>query len=69
MFEMLVGYPPFYSDDPMTTCRKVKTEIHLIFFMFSLLEISAVFCIDLFSTTVVMCRVQHGAFVGPYASC
>ncbi|KAL8092989.1 hypothetical protein AgCh_035027 [Apium graveolens] len=23
MFEMLVGYPPFYSDDPMTTCRKV----------------------------------------------
>jgi hypothetical protein len=23
MFEMLVGYPPFYSDDPMNTCRKV----------------------------------------------
>ena len=23
MFEMLVGYPPFYSDDPMTTCRKI----------------------------------------------
>jgi hypothetical protein len=23
MFEMLVGYPPFYLDDPMTTCRKV----------------------------------------------
>jgi hypothetical protein len=20
---MLVGYPPFYSDEPMTTCRKV----------------------------------------------
>jgi len=23
MFEMAVGYPPFYSDDPMTTCRKI----------------------------------------------
>jgi len=23
MYEMLVGYPPFYSDDPMLTCRKV----------------------------------------------
>ncbi|KAL8147710.1 hypothetical protein AgCh_005147 [Apium graveolens] len=22
MVEMLMGYPPFYSDDPMTTCRK-----------------------------------------------
>eukprot|EP00455_Lapot_gusevi_P047714 TRINITY_DN6498_c0_g1_i9.p1 TRINITY_DN6498_c0_g1~~TRINITY_DN6498_c0_g1_i9.p1 ORF type:complete len:147 (+),score=52.66 TRINITY_DN6498_c0_g1_i9:124-564(+) len=23
MFECLVGYPPFYADDPMTTCRKI----------------------------------------------
>ncbi|MCH97231.1 AGC kinase, partial [Trifolium medium] len=23
MYEMLVGYPPFYSDDPVTTCRKI----------------------------------------------
>jgi serine/threonine kinase 38 len=24
MYEMLVGYPPFYSDEPMSTCRKVS---------------------------------------------
>ncbi|CAA3030026.1 serine threonine- kinase tricorner-like isoform X1 [Olea europaea subsp. europaea] len=23
MYEMLVGYPPFYSDEPMSTCRKL----------------------------------------------
>ncbi|XP_061359727.1 uncharacterized protein LOC133303771 isoform X2 [Gastrolobium bilobum] len=23
MYEMLVGYPPFYSDEPVTTCRKI----------------------------------------------
>ncbi|CAK9177123.1 unnamed protein product [Ilex paraguariensis] len=23
MYEMVVGYPPFYSDDPITTCRKI----------------------------------------------
>ncbi|CAL9762186.1 unnamed protein product [Musa acuminata subsp. burmannicoides] len=32
MYEMLVGYPPFYSDDPITTCRKiVHWRNHLIF--------------------------------------
>ncbi|KAL7096005.1 hypothetical protein ACP275_10G057800 [Erythranthe tilingii] len=23
LYEMLFGYPPFYSDDPITTCRKI----------------------------------------------
>ncbi|GBG64201.1 hypothetical protein CBR_g40901 [Chara braunii] len=23
MYEMLVGYPPFYADEPMTTCRNI----------------------------------------------
>ncbi|CAI9107605.1 OLC1v1007001C6 [Oldenlandia corymbosa var. corymbosa] len=32
MFEMLVGYPPFYSDEPMSTCRKiVNWRSHLKF--------------------------------------
>ncbi|XP_044493817.1 serine/threonine-protein kinase 38-like isoform X2 [Mangifera indica] len=32
MYEMLVGYPPFYSDDPMSTCRKiVNWKAHLKF--------------------------------------
>ncbi|XAR61084.1 Non-specific serine/threonine protein kinase [Bertholletia excelsa] len=32
LYEMLVGYPPFYSDDPMSTCRKiVNWRTHLKF--------------------------------------
>ncbi|KAL5547071.1 hypothetical protein UlMin_006758 [Ulmus minor] len=32
LFEMLVGYPSFYSDDPMSTCRKiVNWKTHLKF--------------------------------------
>ncbi|XP_073153350.1 uncharacterized protein [Henckelia pumila] len=32
MYEMLVGFPPFYSDEPMSTCRKiVNWRIHLKF--------------------------------------
>ncbi|KAK9102515.1 hypothetical protein Sjap_019769 [Stephania japonica] len=32
MYEMLVGYPPFYSDDPISTCRKiVHWRTHLKF--------------------------------------
>jgi len=23
LFEMLVGYPPFFSDDPTETCKKI----------------------------------------------
>lgn len=32
MYEMLIGYPPFYSDEPMATCRKiVNWRSHLKF--------------------------------------
>ncbi|KAF4367049.1 hypothetical protein G4B88_016761 [Cannabis sativa] len=32
MYEMLVGYPPFYSDEPIATCRKiVHWRTHLQF--------------------------------------
>ena len=32
MYEMLIGYPPFYSDEPMQTCRKiVHWKLHLKF--------------------------------------
>ena len=32
MYEMLVGYPPFYSDEPMSTCRKVTSGILVLYF-------------------------------------
>ncbi|KAJ8442828.1 hypothetical protein Cgig2_016294 [Carnegiea gigantea] len=32
MYEMLVGYPPFYSDDPITTCRKIVHWRHYLKF-------------------------------------
>lgn len=31
-FEMLIGYPPFYSDDPMATCRKIVHWRHYLRF-------------------------------------
>lgn len=30
MYEMLIGYPPFCSDDPRMTCRKVITQFGLV---------------------------------------
>ena len=30
MFEMLVGYPPFYSEEPMTTCKKIVHWKHYL---------------------------------------
>lgn len=37
MYEMLVGYPPFYSDDPMSTCRKVNEEMFYVLIFFSII--------------------------------
>ena len=32
LFECLVGYPPFYADDPVGTCRKImRWQTHLVF--------------------------------------
>lgn len=36
MYEMLVGYPPFYSEEPMSTCRKVYV-LTLLFQFFIIL--------------------------------
>ncbi|KAJ0786337.1 putative protein kinase AGC-NDR family [Helianthus annuus] len=33
MFKMLVGYPPFYFDDPMSTCGKVAYFVLSLFDM------------------------------------
>lgn len=55
MYEMLVGYPPFYSDDPITTCRKiVHWKNHLRFPDEARLSPEAK---DLISR--LLCDVQH----------
>ncbi|CAH1423958.1 unnamed protein product [Lactuca virosa] len=55
MYEMLVGYPPFYSDDPMSTCRKiVHWKSHLKFPQEAQLSFEAK---DLISR--LLCNVNH----------
>ncbi|KAE8681763.1 Kinase family protein isoform 5 [Hibiscus syriacus] len=55
MFEMLVGEPPFYSDDPMSTCRKiVNWRAHLKFHEEAKLSTEAT---DLISK--LLCDVSH----------
>nr|XP_043620658.1 serine/threonine-protein kinase tricornered [Erigeron canadensis]XP_043620659.1 serine/threonine-protein kinase tricornered [Erigeron canadensis] len=55
MYEMLVGYPPFYSDDPMSTCRKiVHWKSHLKFPQEAQLSLEAK---DLISR--LLCNVNH----------
>ncbi|URE17001.1 Protein kinase C terminal domain [Musa troglodytarum] len=55
MYEMLVGYPPFYSEDPMSTCRKiVNWRNHLKFPEEAKLSSEAK---DLISR--LLCNVEH----------
>ncbi|XP_042453367.1 serine/threonine-protein kinase tricornered-like isoform X1 [Zingiber officinale] len=55
MYEMLVGYPPFYSEDPMSTCRKiVNWRNHLKFPEEAKLSAEAK---DLVSR--LLCNVEH----------
>jgi serine/threonine protein kinase len=51
MYEMLVGYPPFCSDDPRMTCRKVLQLIEL-----SILPISSILNIP--NKLVFLCCVR-----------
>ncbi|XP_042427898.1 serine/threonine-protein kinase 38-like [Zingiber officinale] len=55
MYEMRVGYPPFYSEDPMSTCRKiVNWKNHLKFPEEAKLSPEAK---DLISR--LLCNVEH----------
>lgn len=51
MYEMLVGYPPFYSDDPMSTCRKVTFLSN--FELLSAIYITFVVCLHSYLLVVV----------------
>lgn len=58
MYEMLVGYPPFYSDDPMTTCRKVLFLIQMILPTHGCLTFTDVF-ITVYSTLLLFIMALH----------
>ena len=61
MYEMLLGYPPFYSEEPMSTCRKiVQWRTHLKFPPEPPLSAEA---IDLMRR--LMCDVEHRLGRGP----
>lgn len=55
MYEMLVGYPPFCSDDPRITCRKVL----LIVFSVSLIAKEVLVWHCSWNT----CRALHSVFI------
>ncbi|KAJ6698198.1 AGC (CAMP-DEPENDENT CGMP-DEPENDENT AND PROTEIN KINASE C) KINASE FAMILY PROTEIN [Salix purpurea] len=60
LYEMLVGYPPFYSDDPITTCRKiVHWRNHLKFPEDARLSLEAK---DLICR--LLCDVEHRLGIG-----
>lgn len=46
LYECLVGYPPFYADEPMQTCRKIVNWKHSLVFPQESVEELSPACID-----------------------
>jgi serine/threonine protein kinase len=66
MFEMIVGYPPFYSEEPMSTCRKIVNWKNFLKFP----EKPYVSPIAKDFICRLLCDVEHRCAVpGPCVSC
>eukprot|EP00949_MAST-11_sp_MAST-11-sp1_P005250 g5250.t1 len=61
LFECVVGYPPFYADEPMQTCRKIVNWKRTLAFPQDALSRNSAECIDLIKNLICDQKRRLGA--------
>ncbi|KAK8811323.1 hypothetical protein WA158_003058 [Blastocystis sp. Blastoise] len=60
MFEMLAGYPPFYADDAVGTCRKIRRWRQYFIFPDNMRRICSPLCLDFINKLVCEADIRMG---------